>query len=183
MHLAATLTALSGLALVNAQAPVVPGTTGKLGNAAITTNNPLGVSYTATLPDSDTTGVRGFVKATTNSNGTGVAFQVSLSGFPDPSLGPFRKPFNYSGLILFKIHAHMLTTVYHIHDQPVPADGNCTATLAHVDPYIRGEIPPCDPTQPETCQVGDLAGKHGNITASPFSAAYVSTPSLGIFVH
>ena len=58
--------------------------------------------------------------------------------------------------------------VYHIHDQPVPADGNCTGTKAHLDPYIRGEKPPCDPTMPQMCQVGDLSGKHGNITASPF---------------
>jgi len=61
--------------------------------------------------------------------------------------------------------------VYHIHDQPVPADGNCTKTLAHLDPTQRGEIPPCDPTTPEECQVGDLAGKHGNITTSPFQTA------------
>ncbi|KAL2043303.1 hypothetical protein N7G274_003609 [Stereocaulon virgatum] len=166
MYYATPLTSLSGFALVISQVPgatliegsptydgpIIPGITGKLGNAAITTNNPLGVSYTATLPDSPTTGVRGFVKATTNSNGTGVAIQVSLSGFPDASLGPF---------------------LYHIHDQPVPADGNCTATLGHLDPFIRGEIPPCDPTQPETCQVGDLSGKHGNITVSVFNAAYI----------
>lgn len=66
-----------------------------------------------------------------------------------------------------------VTLVYHIHDQPVPANGNCTATLAHQDPYIRGEMPPCDPTQPQTCQTGDLAGKHGNITTSPFQISYV----------
>ncbi len=53
--------------------------------------------------------------------------------------------------------------MYHIHDQPVPANGNCTATLAHLDPYVRGEIPPCDPTRPQTCQVGDLSGKYGMI--------------------
>lgn len=109
MHSAIALAALSGLAFVNAQAPgailiegspvydgpVIPGITGKLGNAAVTTNNPLGVSYTATLPQSPTTGVRGFVKATTNSNGSGVAIQVSLSGFPDASLGPFRQSLNH----------------------------------------------------------------------------------------
>ena len=61
--------------------------------------------------------------------------------------------------------------VYHIHDQPVPSDGNCTKTLAHQDPTERGEIPPCDPSAPETCQVGDLAGKHGNITSNPFQVA------------
>lgn len=61
--------------------------------------------------------------------------------------------------------------VYHIHDQPVPANGNCTATLAHLDPYVRGEQPPCDPTHPETCQSGDLSGKHGNVTGDPFNTA------------
>ena len=66
--------------------------------------------------------------------------------------------------------AHKSCLVYHIHDQPVPADGNCTATAAHLDPYLRGEIPPCDNTHPETCQVGDLTGKHGNVTTSPFVA-------------
>lgn len=55
-------------------------------------------------------------------------------------------------------------TVYHLHDQPVPEDGNCTKTLAHLDPYERGETTPCDPNAPQTCQVGDLSGKHGNIT-------------------
>ena len=150
MPSAIALTALSGLALVGAQ--IVPGVTGKLGNALVTTNNPVGVTYTAYLPNSNTTSVRGYVAATSNANGTGVNFNINLYGFPDSSLGPF---------------------LYHIHDLPVPADGNCTATLGHLDPFIRGEIPPCDNTQPATCQVGDLAGKHGNITTSPFQVAYV----------
>ena len=110
MHSAIALAALSGLAIVKAQAPVpgatliegsptydgplIPGITGKLGNALITNNNPLGVSYTATLPDSPTTGVRGSITATSNSNGTGVAISVSLFGFPDPSLGPFCESLN-----------------------------------------------------------------------------------------
>lgn len=60
----------------------------------------------------------------------------------------------------------MLTraAAYHLHVAPVP-DGNCTATLAHLDPYIRGEATPCDKTAPATCQVGDLSGKHGTIPA------------------
>ncbi|MCJ1273617.1 hypothetical protein MMC21_001410 [Puttea exsequens] len=158
MHYATALSALSGLALASAQAGVggklaglpIPGTTGKLGDAAITTDNPAGVSYVATLPD--TTSIRGSISATSNGNGTGVLFKVSISGLPDASLGPF---------------------LYHIHDQPVPADGNCTGTLAHLDPTVRGEIPPCDNTQPQTCQVGDLSGKHGNITTNPFTASYL----------
>ncbi|KAL6718068.1 hypothetical protein ACLMJK_004153 [Lecanora helva] len=151
MHSVAAFAALSSLALAAAQAPV-PGVTGKLGDAPITTNNPAGVTYTAFLPNSNSTGVRGYVAATSSANGTGVSFNVNLYGFPSPSLGPF---------------------LYHIHDQPVPSDGNCTGTLAHLDPFVRGEMPPCDATQPQTCQVGDLSGKHGNITTSPFQAAYV----------
>jgi len=100
----------------------------------------------------NTTNIRGYIAATSNANGTGVVFNINFYGFPDMSLGPF---------------------VYHIHAFPVPASGNCTETLGHIDPYIRGEIPPCDNTQPETCQVGDLAGKHGNITVNPFQVSYL----------
>ena len=69
----------------------------------------------------------------------------------------------------------VLTTcaVYHLHELPVPEDGNCTATKAHLDPYKRGEDPICDKSQPNTCQVGDLSGKHGDIPTLPgFSANY-----------
>lgn len=45
----------------------------------------------------------------------------------------------------------------------MPEDGNCTATLAHLDPFIRGEDTPCDKERPESCQVGDLSGKYGAI--------------------
>lgn len=56
---------------------------------------------------------------------------------------------------------------------PVPADGDCTKTLGHLDPYIRGDKPPCDFNIPQSCQVGDLAGKYGKITTDPFEASYV----------
>ncbi|KAI9820030.1 MAG: hypothetical protein M1827_006601 [Pycnora praestabilis] len=131
----------------------VPGVTGLLGNAAIVTNNPAGVTCTATLPNVNTTGIRGTVSGTSNANGTGVVFTINLTGFPsEPVFGPF---------------------LYHIHDQPVPANGSCNATLAHLDPYQRFESPPCDPTQPQTCQVGDLAGKHGNITGQAFQTSFL----------
>ena len=181
MHSTIAFAALSGLALVSAQVPgattiegsptydglPVPGTTGKLGNAAITQNNPQCVTYNATLPS--TGSIHGYVAATANANGTGVFFNVYLTGLPSESLGPFRK-FLSQGLDLRPRLTNNTCVVYHIHDQPVPANGNCTATAAHLDPYIRGEIPPCDNTQPETCQVGDLTGKHGNVTVSPFAA-------------
>jgi len=163
MRSAILLSALSSLALVAAQSDTVP-VTGLLGNASVVTDNPLGVTYTATLPNKNTTTVRGSVKAVANSNGTGVAFTVAFSGLPS-SGGPF---------------------LYHIHDQPVPTDGNCTGTLGHLDPTKRGEMPPCDPTLPETCQVGDLSGKYGKVISAPFSASFVdpyaSTKSgLGAF--
>jgi hypothetical protein len=56
---------------------------------------------------------------------------------------------------------------------PVPADGNCTATLGHLDPTDRGELYACENVAPQTCQAGDLAGKHGNITSTSFSASYL----------
>ncbi|KAB5580637.1 hypothetical protein GE09DRAFT_1082968 [Coniochaeta sp. 2T2.1] len=65
-----------------------------------------------------------------------------------------------------------MIAAYHIHVDPVPANGNCTKTLAHQDPFIRGEDPPCDPRFPQTCQVGDLSGKHGKITSDPFEVTY-----------
>lgn len=61
--------------------------------------------------------------------------------------------------------------VYHIHEKPA-SDGNCTSTLAHLDPFGRGETPACDDSKPETCQVGDLSGKYGKITSDPFLAEY-----------
>jgi hypothetical protein len=67
--------------------------------------------------------------------------------------------------------------VYHIHALAVPADGNCTSTMGHLDPTDRGEYFPCDVSQPQTCQAGDLAGKHGNITGMTFTASY-SEPYL-----
>ena len=80
----------------------------------------------------------------------------------------------------------MPTLGYHIHDAPVPADGNCTTTLAHLDPYIRGEDPVCDKTKPATCQVGDLSGKFGKIESDPFEATYVDKyaslkPGIGAY--
>ncbi|KAL4791750.1 superoxide dismutase [Aspergillus venezuelensis] len=50
---------------------------------------------------------------------------------------------------------------YHIHAKPVPEDGNCYLTGAHLDPYHRTQEPPCDIKAPNTCEVGDLSGKHG----------------------
>lgn len=71
---------------------------------------------------------------------------------------------------------------------PVPKDGNCTGTLAHHDPFVRGEDPKCDPEEPQTCQVGDLSGKYGGIESGEedYSESYVdmyasTKPGIGAF--
>lgn len=61
---------------------------------------------------------------------------------------------------------------YHLHVAPVPEDGNCTETLAHLDPFIRGEDPPCNKDTPEACEVGDLSSKHGKADSDPFEHTF-----------
>ncbi|KAL2134363.1 hypothetical protein VTI74DRAFT_354 [Chaetomium olivicolor] len=131
---------------------VTPGSeTGKLGDATVVTNNPAGVVYKAVLPESaffkpaypNGGNIKGEVTAVANPDGAGVLFNLKLSNLP-------------------KIGAPL---PYHLHVAPVPDNGNCTATLAHLDPFIRGEATPCNHNAPATCQVGDLSGKHGEIPA------------------
>ncbi|KAF1364773.1 cytosolic Cu/Zn superoxide dismutase [Lizonia empirigonia] len=119
--------------------------------APVVSGNPKGASYVATLPEQKKYSVRGSVAAVSAEDGNGVKFTVSISGLPAEG-GPF---------------------MYHLHEKPVPSDGNCTGTGAHLDPYKRGEQPICDASKPETCQTGDLSGKHGNMTAQEWSQEYV----------
>ncbi|KAK5305820.1 Cell surface superoxide dismutase [Cu-Zn] 4 [Exophiala xenobiotica] len=109
-------------------------------DAPITENNPTKATFQAVLQENKP--VQGQITGVSNDNGTGVAFNINFFDFPDASAGPF---------------------LYHIHVLPVPQDGNCTGTLGHLTPYGRNDTPPCDATQPSTCQPGDLSGKHGTI--------------------
>lgn len=137
--------------------PPIPGYIGLNGTATAQTAMPT-ATYRATLPSSmfnDLVGttVSGYVQGVGSSEG--VRFTVMLSGLPDQAkYGPFN---------------------WHIHTLPVPADGNCTATTGHFDPTNRGELIMCDASQPQTCQAGDLAGKHGGKIATPgnFSTSFV----------
>jgi len=96
--------------------------TGQLGNAVVQQNTP-GLSFRATLPTLNfdpLTHISGSVTITVPSNGTGVIITADLSGFPDEAAyGPF---------------------AYHIHTLPVPLDGNCTATLGHLDPTSKSVV-------------------------------------------
>ncbi|KLU83575.1 hypothetical protein MAPG_02629 [Magnaporthiopsis poae ATCC 64411] len=134
-------------------------TTGKLGDALVVSNNPPGVVYVATLPEVAFTkgsayanggNAKGHVSAVASPDGVGVMFTVHFSNLPKEG-GPFK---------------------YHLHSTPVPENGNCTAALAHLDPFLRGETPSCDSSAPETCEVGDLSGKWGEVTSDPFTATF-----------
>ena len=116
-------------------------------SAEVVGNNPVGATYQATFTASSESSISGYVSGSSNANGTGVVFNVNIQNLPDISEGPF---------------------LYHIHEYAVPANGNCTGTGAHLDPYGAGESPACDPTNPATCQVGDLAGKYGKMSADPW---------------
>ena len=131
-------------------------TTGKLGDAAQITNNPPGASYIAVFEGR----VTGEVTAESAATGKGVLFSVTVNGLPKEG-GPFGM--SASGAENSHGESSIIThsLAYHIHDQPVPTDGNCNGTLAHLDPYQRGQTPACDATKPETCEVGDLSGKYG----------------------
>lgn len=67
------------------------------------------------------------------------------------------------------------TLVYHIRDEPVPADGNCTKTPGRLDSFARSKLQPCNAAEPHQCQVGDSRGKDGDVTRGPFEVEYVDT--------
>ncbi|KAJ4984870.1 superoxide dismutase [Stagonosporopsis vannaccii] len=127
------------------------------GPAPSQTNQPAS-TYVATLPDSMFNPLVGAtVHGTISAVGTtnGVQFTVNITNLPSQSeYGPFN---------------------WHIHTLPVPDDGNCTATMGHLDPQNSGELYMCNTAAPENCQVGDLAGKHGGkiTTEGAFSTEFV----------
>ncbi|CAN9281369.1 unnamed protein product [Alternaria sp. RS040] len=142
----------------------LPGETGGLKGTATASPNQPSATYRATMPEEQYnpfvgSTVSGSIKAVGGAGG--VNFTVNLSDLPDQAqFGPF---------------------AWHIHALAVPADGNCTATMGHLDPTNRGELVMCDSALPETCQVGDLAGKHGGkiMTEGSFSTSFVD-PYLSV---
>jgi Cu/Zn superoxide dismutase len=135
-------------------------------SAPITQGNQVGNVFQAQMPQLNSSSIQGYAAVQANDNGTGLVWDINFSNFPKGD-GPF---------------------IYHVHESPVPADGNCTGAGAHLDPENRGEKPPCDLSQGQkSCQVGDLAGKHGNITKDPFQTFYLDlytslTPGSKSFV-
>ncbi|PLW21537.1 hypothetical protein PCANC_04014 [Puccinia coronata f. sp. avenae] len=60
---------------------------------------------------------------------------------------------------------------YHVHVNPVGADGNCQATGGHLDLFNVGANGSCDFHQPHLCQTGDLSGKFGKISSAQDTAS------------
>ncbi|KIW06807.1 uncharacterized protein PV09_02487 [Verruconis gallopava] len=123
-------------------------TTGQLGDALRYVDNPQGAAYRA-IATENPYNITAMITAV-SAGESGTEFAVQFDNLPAEG-GPF---------------------LYHIHAMPVSSNGNCSSTLAHLDPYIRGETPPCDPNLPETCQVGDLSGKHGTANGTSFNASF-----------
>ncbi|KAK5651996.1 hypothetical protein OQA88_10899 [Cercophora sp. LCS_1] len=155
---------LPTIALLGALRGVLSQMTGSLGDAMAITNNPSGIAYAAMFDGGPMDSVKGKVVAMSGPGGKGVMFNLTLMNLPAMG-GPYS---------------------YHLHDQPVSPGGNCTSTLAHLDPYQRGQAIACDMTAPATCEVGDLSGKHGKIDGpmamKSFTDQYATlVPGLGAF--
>ncbi|CAK9440459.1 uncharacterized protein LODBEIA_P45590 [Lodderomyces beijingensis] len=58
---------------------------------------------------------------------------------------------------------------YHIHELPVPANGDCQATLGHFNPYNGSTTA----TTPWGLEVGDLSGRNGKISGTYISNQYI----------
>ncbi|KAE9974892.1 hypothetical protein EG328_003559 [Venturia inaequalis] len=144
MRSSTILAVISTIAFASAQV-----STGELGDAVRNTDDPKGAVYQANIPVGKHGDVVGSIVATAAGD-QGTNFEVNFAGLP-ASGGPFG---------------------FHIHVNPVAADNNCNSTLAHLDPFLRGEIIPCTASRPETCQVGDLSGKYGKANGTTHMASF-----------
>lgn len=110
--------------------------------------NPADVVAIADFPAGGDKSVKGNVVFTAK-KGKYVNVHVDMTGLPKTG-GPF---------------------VYHIHESPIPEDGNCEAAGEHLNPYnAPGD---CDSQKKDDyCQVGDLSGKHGWIDTTCFETKY-----------
>lgn len=101
-------------------------------------------------------------------NNGSIEVDVDLSGFPSEG-GPF---------------------MYHVHELPVPTDGNCTGTKGHFNPF-GGDIKSPNANEKE---IGDLSGRYGTLegntkinyvdqylSLNPESQAYIG--NLSVVVH
>lgn len=83
-------------------------------------------------------GVGAFILFTSLQNSTAVSGAVTIEGLP---AGEY---------------------TYHIHEKPVPQNGDCAATGGHYDPYAKKGAK-CTKDTLTDCEVGDLSGKFGKL--------------------
>lgn len=159
-------------------------------NATVVTDNePFSYHHAALLKKENTT-VYGDITITTRDGSAALQVNVHIGGIPEGEyLSTFLPYPTLTNLIyMAALPYHHLKTKnekrkaklmcipdYHIHASRVPEDGNCYRTGAHLDPNGRGQEPPCTITAPQTCEVGDLSGKHGPAWApvgEEFRASY-----------
>ena len=121
----------------------------------VATDSAQGAALQAVFKPKANVDIQGTISFKAAKNGT-VIVDVDLENLPEEG-GPFP---------------------YHIHQSPVPSDGNCTGTKAHLNPY-NGTAKFTDPADLE---VGDLAGRHGNLTLGTqkieYADEYISLNSL-----
>ncbi|KAG5417025.1 SOD4 [Candida metapsilosis] len=116
------------------------------GDTPIQTDSANQPSLQATFKKSSKSDVTGTITFEPAQNGS-VLVKVDVEGLPS-SGGPFP---------------------YHIHELPVPSDGNCTGTKLHLNPYGGNE----NATTPQGKEAGDLSGRHGKIQGQSLSTEYV----------
>jgi hypothetical protein len=135
------LSALASLASAAQDAPIA--------------NNQPGAWALADFPSAGSSNIQAEIFAGTAPDGQGVTMTVNINGGDPLTGGPFSRSFR-------DLREYTLTIiVYHIHEKAIPSGGDCMATGAHLDPFSRGEDPPCNDKQQAQCQVGDISGKHG----------------------
>ncbi|ODV79672.1 Cu,Zn superoxide dismutase-like protein, partial [Suhomyces tanzawaensis NRRL Y-17324] len=118
------------------------------GKAPTITRNPKNAVAVADFPFGFDNHVKGSIVFTAKRRGK-IGVHVDMTGLP-PSGGPF---------------------YYHIHDHPIPEDGNCDVAGGRFDPYDGVED--CDSVRNDAyCRVGDLSGKHGWINTTCFETQY-----------
>lgn len=69
-------------------------------DAPVVKDNPKGVEYNATLPESTKSTIRGYVTGMSSDDGTGVDFSILLYGLPEAELGPFCRLIPFSHLCM-----------------------------------------------------------------------------------
>ncbi|KAG8977416.1 hypothetical protein FRC05_001814 [Tulasnella sp. 425] len=118
----------------------------------------------AAASQSSSSGPTFHAKARVASSTGAIRAQLDITGYAD-GRGTYVKLEVYSGLLSDEAKGNG-PYMYHIHTNPVPADGNCTSTQGHLDPLAVTDNVTCNPDTPEYCEEGDLSGKHGKLNGT-----------------